>query len=80
MCVKDVKYMYYVKNKTCFGCFTVEENKTKDNEIGLKEGKVIKIEIYSVFHIRDARSLSLLYFTYRFHWAMHGTSTLRTLN
>ena len=33
---------------------------------GLKEGGGIEISIYSAFHIRDARSLSLFVFTYQF--------------
>ena len=35
---------------------------TNDNEIGLKEGGGIEMSIYSAFHIRDARSLSLVVF------------------
>ena len=41
--VKDVKYIYWVK-KDLFGCFRIEEIRDKDNETGLKEGRVIKIE------------------------------------
>ena len=39
-CVKDVKYIYWVK-KDLFGCFRIEEIRDKDNETGLKkEGEV----------------------------------------
>ena len=44
--------------KTCLGVLDREERK-KYNETGLKEGGVIEMSIYSAFHIRDARSLSL---------------------
>ena len=43
-----------------FGCFRLEETREKDNATGLKEGGGIEMSIYSAFHIRDARSLSLL--------------------
>ena len=46
--------------KDLFGCFRIEEIRANDNEIGLKERGVIKNGNYSAFHIRDARSLSLL--------------------
>ena len=45
--------------KDLFGCFIIEEIRDKGNEICLKEGGGIKMSIYSAFHIRDARSLSL---------------------
>ena len=44
-----------------------------------KEGKVIKINNHSAPFAMLAL-FRFLYFTYRFHWAMHGTSTLQTLN
>ena len=59
--IKDVKYIFITLKKDLFGCFRMEEIRNKDNEIGLKEGGVIEMSIYSAFHIRDARSLSLLY-------------------
>ena len=59
MCVKDVKYINWVK-KDLFGCFRTEEIRDKNNGTGLKEGGGIEMSIYSAFHIRDARSLSLL--------------------
>ena len=44
--VKDVqKYLYGLK-KTCLGVLEKGE-RDKDNETGLKEGKVIEIENYS---------------------------------
>ena len=46
------------------GCFKIEEIRDKDNETGLKEGGVIEMSIYSAFHIRDARSLSLKILTF----------------
>ena len=60
MCVKDIKiYFIGLKKKTCLGCFRIEEIRDKDNETGLKEGGGREMSIYSAFHIRDARSLSL---------------------
>ena len=38
-CVKDVKYIYWVK-KDLFGCFRIEEIRDKDNETSLKERRV----------------------------------------
>ena len=49
---------YWVKKKTCFGCFRIEENRNKDNETGLKEGGGIEMSTTSAFHIRTL-SLSL---------------------
>ena len=43
--------------KTCLGILDGEE-RDKDNEIGLKERKVIEIET-TVLPLRDARSLRL---------------------
>ena len=63
--VKDAKIYIIGLKKDLFGCFRIEEIRDKDNETGLKEGGGIEMSIYSAFHIRDARSLSLLYFTYR---------------
>ena len=38
------KYIFYwVKKKTCFGCFRIEEIREKNNETGLKEGGGIKM-------------------------------------
>ena len=39
--------------------FKNREERGKDNETGLKERGGIEMSIYSAFHIRDARSLSL---------------------
>ena len=55
MCVKVVQIFITLK-KDLFGCFQIEEIRDKNNEIGLKEGGVIEMSIYSAFHIRDARS------------------------
>ena len=57
MCVKDVKYIYWVK-KDLFGCFRIEEIRDKDNETGLKEGRGTEI-LTTVLPLRDARSLRL---------------------
>ena len=61
--------------KDLFGCFRIEEIRDKDNETGLKEGGGIEMSNYSAFHICDARSPSLLYFTYQrlflIHFDMH---------
>ena len=43
--------------KTCLGVLD-RGDRDKNNEIGLKEGRVIKIET-TVLPLRDARSLSL---------------------
>ena len=34
---------YWVKKKTCLGCFRIEEIRNKDNKTGLKEGGVIEM-------------------------------------
>ena len=57
--VKDVKIYFIGLKKDLFGCFRIEVIRDKDNEKGLKAGGGIKMSIYSAFHIRDARSLSL---------------------
>ena len=46
--------------KTCLGVLE-RGDRDKDNEIGLKEGGLIEMSIYSAFHIRDARSLRFKY-------------------
>ena len=46
--------------KTCLGVLKGEE-RDKDNATGLKEGGVIEISTTVLFHIRDARSLSLFH-------------------
>ena len=61
--VKDVKIYLYGLKKTCLGVLD-RGDRDKDSETGFKEGGGIKMSIYSAFHIRDACSLSLLYFTY----------------
>ena len=43
---------------TCLGVLERGE-RGDDNETSLKEGGGIEMSIYSAFHIRDARSLSL---------------------
>ena len=43
MCVKDVKYIYWVKKRLVWVFYNREE-RDKDNETGLKEGGGIKIE------------------------------------
>ena len=53
--------IFYWVRKRLFGCFRIDEIRDKDNETGLKEGGGIEMSIYSAFHIRDARSLSLKY-------------------
>ena len=42
--------------KDLFGCFRIEKIRDKNNEIGLKEGGVIKIST-TVLHSRAAPSL-----------------------
>ena len=45
MCVKDVQNIFYwVKKKTCLGCFRIKKIRDKDNETDLKEGGGIEIE------------------------------------
>ena len=58
--VKDFKIYFIGLKKDLFGCLRIEEIRDKDTETGLKEGGGIEMSIYSAFHIRDARSLSLL--------------------
>ena len=73
MC-KRVKYILYGLKKTCLGVLE-RGDRDKQNETGLKEGGGIEMSNYSAFHIRDARSPSLLYFTYQrlflIHFDMH---------
>ena len=54
--------MYWVKKKTCLGCFRIEEIRDKNNETGLKEGEGIKIEtaVLSIYAI----ALALFRFKY----------------
>ena len=67
MCGKSVKHMYYVKNDL-FGCFKNRGERDDGNETGLKEGGLIEIEIYSAFHLRDARSLFAFVLTHYPHF------------
>jgi len=50
---------YWVKKRLVWVVLDIEEIREKDNETGLKERGGIEMSIYSAFHIRDARSLSL---------------------
>ena len=52
------KYIYNVKKKTCWGDLRIQEKRDKDNETGLKEGKVIEMST-TVLPLRDARSIRL---------------------
>ena len=57
--IKDVKYIFITLKKDLFGCFRIEEIRDKDNEIGLKEGGGIKIEMSTtLLPLRDARSFA----------------------
>ena len=68
MCVKESKYIYWVK-KDLFGCFRHNGGEQDNgNETGLKEGGGIEMSIYSAFHIRDARSPSLFDFYLHLYW------------
>ena len=58
MCVKDVKYMCWVKIDL-FECFRIEEIRDKENATGFERGRRNRNVNYSAFHIRDARSPSL---------------------
>ena len=49
-CCKSIKYIDWVK-KDLFGCFRMEEIRDKDNETGLKEGRVIEMST-TVLHSR----------------------------
>ena len=57
--VKDVKIYFIGLKKDLFGCFRIEEIRDKDNVTGLKVGGGIEMSTTVLFHIRDARSLSL---------------------
>ena len=52
--------------KNLFECFRERRYVTKNNATGLKEEGGIEMSIYSAFHIRDARSLSLKILTFVF--------------
>ena len=56
------KYIYWVKKKTCLGCFRIEEIRGKNNETGLKEGGGIEMSttVLSIYAMH--RSLSLFVF------------------
>ena len=56
---KSDKMLITLKKKTCLGYFRIEEIRDKDNETNLKEGGGIEMSTTVLFHIRDARSLSL---------------------
>ena len=58
--VKDVKYIYWVKKKTCLGVLD-RGDRGKDNETGLKEEGGIKIEIYRAPFAMHALSLKNTY-------------------
>ena len=62
--VKDVKYIYNVKKKTCLGVLDRGE-RGDANGTGLKEGGGIEMSTTVLFHIRDAplslRFLILIY-------------------
>ena len=49
VCVKKMSknIFYWVKKKTCLGCFRIEEIRDKNNEIGFKEGGGIEMSNYS---------------------------------
>ena len=51
--VKDVQIYLYGLKKDLFGCFRIEEIRDKDNEIGLKERRVIEMST-TVLPLRDA--------------------------
>ena len=61
MCVKDVQNIFYwVKKRLVWVVLDIEEIRDKDNATGFEKRKGgIEKSIYSAFHIRDARSLSL---------------------
>ena len=48
---------------TCLGVLERGE-RGDDNGTSLKERDLIEMSNYSAFHVRDARSLSVLYLTY----------------
>ena len=72
MCVKDVKYIYWVK-KDLFGCFRIEEIRDKNNETGLKEGGEIEMST-TVLHSRAAPSLNYLPSQYTLMFADNNDS------
>ena len=59
VCVKRCQNIFYwVKKKTCLGCFIIEEIRDKHNETGLKEGGGIEMSIYSAsIHSNDNYNL-----------------------
>ena len=56
-CVKDVKYIYWVKKKLVLGVFRIEEIRDKENETGLKERGGIEMSTI-VLPLHDARSFA----------------------
>ena len=60
-CGKSVPIYLYTLKMTCLGCFKIKGEGGDNNATGLKEEEGIEMSIYSAFHIRDARSPSLLY-------------------
>ena len=56
--IKESNIFYWVKKKTCLGCFRIEGNRDKYNETGLKEGGGIEIST-TVLPLRDATLSSL---------------------
>ena len=53
MVKKSIKIYLYGLKKDLFGCFRIEEIRDKDNEIGLKERRVIEMST-TVLPLRDA--------------------------
>ena len=50
LCKKMFKiYIYWVKKKTCLGCFRIEETVTKTTKQGWKREEEIEMSIYSAF-------------------------------
>ena len=63
-CVKESNIFIGLK-KTCLGVLDRGE-RDNGNETGLKEGRGIEMSTTVLFHIRDARSLSLEYLPWLF--------------
>ena len=59
-CGKRCQNIFIGLKKTCLGVFRIEEIRDKDNETGLKEGRVIKNRNYSA-PLRDARSIRFVF-------------------
>ena len=65
--------MLITLKKDLFGCFRIGEIRDKDNETVFERGRSNRNVNYSAFHIRDARSLRLIYLPILYSYALTAT-------